>query len=167
MRLLHVCTYYANAKPVYDVYIQGPAQPKHYRTAMRVFLPTAVIYWPAQHYRTAMRVFLPQQSSTGLRAVACNLGKLNTGAKIHYTARFALIRGYTADYLATCSYLLKCCSISYATVRSITLFCTHATRVYTCINEQARAYQLGSPCKYIYARIHVRVISACTALCRI
>ena len=68
MRLLQVCAYYIRvyAKLVYD----GPAQPKHYRTTMRAFLSTAVLY-------------------TDLHAVACNLGKLNAGEKIHYTARFA------------------------------------------------------------------------------
>ena len=37
--------------------------------------------------------FSQHQSSTDLHAVACNLGKLNAGAKnraSHYTARFAL-----------------------------------------------------------------------------
>ena len=63
--------------------------------------------------------FSQQQSSTDLHAVTCNLGKLNAGAKIRASycrARFALSAG-TADYLATCSYLLKCCSVPYATVR--------------------------------------------------
>ena len=70
--------------------------------------------------------FSQQQSSTDLHAVACDLGKLNSGAKIrasYYRAHFTLSAG-TADYLATCSYLLKCCSFPYATVRNITLFCT-------------------------------------------
>ena len=47
--------------------------------------------------------FSQQQSSTDLHAVACNLGKLNAGAKIrafHYRACFVLSAG-TADYLAT------------------------------------------------------------------
>ena len=53
---------------------------------------------------TAGLHFFQQQSSTDLHAFACNLGKLNVGAKIrasHYIALFALSAG-TADYLATC-----------------------------------------------------------------
>ena len=76
MRLLHVCAYYAYAKPVYDV-----------NRDQRSLNTTGL-----QCVR-----FSQQQSSTDLRAVACNLGKLNAGAKIrasYYTARFAPIRGY-------------------------------------------------------------------------
>ena len=62
--------------------------------------------------------FSQQQSSTDLHAVACILGKLNAGAKIHYRAHVSLSAG-TADYLATCSYLLKCCSVPYVTVHSL------------------------------------------------
>ena len=39
-----IYAYYAYEKPVYDVYMNRDAQPKHYRTAMRAFLPTAVLY---------------------------------------------------------------------------------------------------------------------------
>ena len=56
--------------------IQGPAQPKHYRI-----------------------VFLQQQSSTDLHAVACNLGKLNAGAKF-IIQRASHLSADTADYLA-------------------------------------------------------------------
>ena len=80
--------------PCTKLSVQGPVQPKHYRTVM----------------------LSQQQSSTDLHAVACNLGKLNAGAKIYCRVRFALSAG-TADYLATCSYPLKCCSVPYATER--------------------------------------------------
>ena len=65
--------------------------------------------------------FSQQQSSTDLNDVACNLGKPNAGAKIcasNYRTCFALSTG-TADYLATCSYPLKCCSVPYATYNSL------------------------------------------------
>ena len=75
MRLFHcVWAYYAYAKPVYDVYRDQSSLNTTGLECVR---------------------FSQQQSSTDLRAVACNLGKLNAGAKIcasHYTARFALIR---------------------------------------------------------------------------
>ena len=82
MRLLHVCAYYAYAKPVYDVYRD------------QCSLNTTGL----QCVR-----FSQQQSSTDLHAVACNLSKLNAGSKMrtsHYTARFALSAD-TVDYLAT------------------------------------------------------------------
>ena len=85
---------------------------------MHAFLPTAVLY-------------------TDLHAVVCTLDKLNDGAKIrasHYRAHFTLSAG-TADYLATCSYLLKCCSVPYVTVRNITLFCTQKRAGLGCICE--------------------------------
>ena len=111
MRLLRVCKT--------RVLNFGPAQPKHYRTAMRAFFPPAVLY-------------------TDLHAVACNLSKLNTRAKIrasHYRACFALSAG-TADYLA-CIYLLKCCSVPYMLLYVLSdLFCTCATCVYMCMDEQ-------------------------------
>ena len=80
MRLLHVCPYYAHAKPVYDVYRD-----------QRSLNTTGL-----QCVR-----FSQKQSSTDLHAVACNLGKLNAGAKIHYTARFAL----SADTAGLSSYM--------------------------------------------------------------
>ena len=42
--LLHVCAYYAYICKTHVRRIQGPAQPKHYRAAMRAFLPTSVLY---------------------------------------------------------------------------------------------------------------------------
>ena len=106
--ITRICAYYAYAKPVYDVYRDQRSLNTTGQQCMH---------------------FSQHQSSTDLQAVACNLGKLNAGAKnraSHYTARLS---ADTVDYL--CSYLLKCCSVPYATERSITLFCTHATRVYT------------------------------------
>ena len=100
--LISACAYFVSGKKLcaYYMYMRllrvcktrvlnfGPAQPKHYRTTMRAFLPgpPAVLY-------------------TDLHAVTCNLSKLNTGVKTrasHYLrACFALSAGI-ADYLATC-----------------------------------------------------------------
>ena len=77
--------------------------------------------------------FSQQQSSTDLHAVTCNLGKLNAGTKnraSHYRVRFTLSAS-TAEYLATCSYLLKYSSVPYATVRYITLLHTCSLHAYT------------------------------------
>ena len=94
MHLLHVCAYYAYAKPVYDIYRDQHSLNTTGQQCVR---------------------FSQHQSSTDLQSVACNLGKLNAGEKIHYTARFALSAD-TANYQATCSYVLKCYSVPYATV---------------------------------------------------
>ena len=112
MRLLHVCAYYAYAKPVNDVY-------RDQRSLNTTGLQCVRF---SQH-----------QSSTDLHAVACNLGKLNAGAKIrasHHTARLSV---YTIDYLATCSYLLKYCSVPYATEHSL----LHACNMRIHIHERA------------------------------
>ena len=50
-----------------------------------------------------------------------------------------VIRGsiyHTADYLATCTYLLKCCSVPYATVRYAIYDSLLHARIHTCMNEQ-------------------------------
>ena len=126
MCLLHVCTYYAYAKPVYDVY--------------RDQCSLNITGLQCMH-------FSQQQSSTDLHAVAYNLGKLNAGSKIwasHYTARFSLSTD-TTDYLATCSYLLKCCSVPYATVRS----CTTVPNNVTAQTQPCSVYMYVGPAYHI------------------
>ena len=91
MRLLHVCAYYAYAKPVYDVY-------RDQRSLNTTGLQCVHF---SQH-----------QSFTDLHAVACNLGKLNAGAKFVHLIIQRTLSADTVDYLATCSYLRKC-SICY------------------------------------------------------
>ena len=112
--------------------------------------------------------FSEQQSSTYLHTVACNLGKLNAGAKIrasHYRARFALSVG-TADYLATCSYPLKCCSVPYATVHIYnSLLHAYNTRIH--VHERAG---LGRISARQYACVHAYTVTCnkrMRLLCRI
>ena len=124
MHLLHVCAYYMYAL------ITGMQNPCRDQRSLNT---------------TGLQCmcFSQQQSSTDLHVVACTVGKLTDGTKIrasHYRVHFTLSAG-TADYLATCSYLLKCCSVPYVTVRSITLFCTQERAGLGCISEgSARTY---------------------------
>ena len=117
MRLLYVCVY---------VYMQNPCT--MYRDQCSISTTGLQCVY-----------FSQQQSSTDLHAVTCNLGKLNAGAKIHYRAHFTLSTG-TADYLATCTcvvtYLQSAVLFHMLLYVFITLFCTHATLVYSCMNEQ-------------------------------
>ena len=79
--LITLCAFYAYAKPVYDVYRD------------QCSLNTTGL----QCVR-----FSQHQSSIDLHAVACNLGKLNAGAKfVHFIIQCALSAD-TVDYLATC-----------------------------------------------------------------
>ena len=140
--LVSACAYFVSGKKLCAYYIYALI------TCMRV-CKTRVrrIQGPAQpkHYKTAMRAFLPQQSSTDLHAVACNLGKLNAGTKIHASH----LSADTHD----CSYLLKCYSVPYATVQSITLL--HACK--TCIHvlERAGLGHISEACTYSCVYVYV------------
>ena len=102
MRLLHVCAYYMYAL---IMHMQNPCT----KTSVQ------------DHNLNTTGLQCVHFSPTDL-AHRC-LKLLNAGAKIrasHYRDHFALSAG-TSDYLATCSYLLKCCSDPYATARDLYL----------------------------------------------
>ena len=67
----------------------------------------------------------------------------------------------TVDYLATCSYLLKCCSVPYATERSITLLHACNTRIH--VHERAGLGRISEAVHMRVYTVHVRVISACAS----
>ena len=103
--------------------------------------------------------FFRQQSSTDLYAVACNLGKLNAGAKIgapHYRARFAL--SAAADYLVLSTKVLFC----YCTYYQISLLHAYNMRIH--VHEREGLWLVSKAVTRIH--LYVYAISACTSYVR-